>query len=70
MFMVGDKQMVPRCNLQRTSEMRPYRTSTKQERDEFLRYVLETDLIEKRWESIRSTEKNRHAGRRWRGKRM
>lgn len=49
---VGRKQMFPRRPLQLASDMRPYTQSTEPESDEFSKYVVETELMEKRPKSV------------------
>lgn len=48
MTAVAAKKMVPRCSRQLASKMRLYRPSTEQGTGEVLRYVSETEILEKR----------------------
>lgn len=51
MFVVAENEVVPRCPLKLASEMGPYTSSTDQKTHEFLKYVVEREVVEDRWKS-------------------
>lgn len=51
--------MIPWGFLQLASEMRPYTPSTEQGADGFMKYAVETEIMEERWESIMGSGEKR-----------
>lgn len=66
MLVLGEKKMILRCSWQPASEMRPCTPSAEEGAHEFLKYVVESEILKDRLESIRAAEKRRSA---WKGSR-
>lgn len=56
-FVVAEREIIPRCSWQLPSKMEPYSLSTEQGTGAFLKYVLERGILENRRETIRSAGK-------------
>lgn len=62
---VKSKKTVPRCFLELASKMKPYTPWTEQGGDEFLNYVVDTEILEERWGWIKSAENGKSGWRKF-----